>query len=109
MEKKDKRSTSYIPTKVENGEFKRSLLRRRALRVASHFPSSGEGCVMKSWRKSPAFLTRCLYTRQGLSEVGGHVSFVEVSPSAVSWIDNLPTGAQSKAGVEELARLALQA
>ena len=62
---------------------------------------------MKTWRKSPVSLTQCLYTRQVLSEVGNHVDFLEISQSA--GIDDLPTGAQSKAGVEELARLALQA
>lgn len=104
MRKKGKRSTFYILTKAGNGEFKRSLLRRRALRVANHFLSSGEDCVMKNWRKSPASLTQYLYTRQVLSEVGDHFGFLEVCQS-----DDLPTGAQSKAGVEELARLALQA
>lgn len=58
---------------------------------------------MRNWRKSLASLTQCLYTRQVLSEVGDHFGFLEVSQS------DLPTGAQSKVGVEELARLALQA
>ncbi len=80
MVKKDKRPTFYILTRTGNGGSKRSLLRRRALRVANHFPSSGEDCVMKSWRKLLASLTQCLYTRQVLSEVGDHVGFLEVSP-----------------------------
>lgn len=79
MVKKDKRPTFYILTRAGNGGSKRSLLRRRALRVANHFRKSGEDYAMKSWRKSLASLTQCLYTRQVLSEVGGHVSFLEVS------------------------------
>ena len=72
MVKKDRRSTFYILTKVGNGGSKRSLFPRKALRVANHFPSNGEDCVMKSWRKSLVFLIRCLYTRQVLLEVGDH-------------------------------------
>ena len=102
MVKKEKRSIFYILTKVGNGGFKRSLLRLRALRVADRFPNSGGDCVMRSWRKSLAFLTQCLSTHPVSSEVGDHVCF------GLDVIDDRSTGAQSKAGVEELARLALQ-
>src|SRR5258708_4497552 len=74
--KKGRRSIFYIRTKVENGGFKRFLFPLRAMRVAKHCRSHGEDCVTKSWGKSPAFLTRSLYTRQDLLEVGNHVLFV---------------------------------